>query len=683
MKKIMLLALFMCPLFLLAQSTLTAGDLAVIAHNNDNSDQVVLVALAPIAQGTVVRITDNGFNGTALTTSEGIWTYTFPSAVSAGTTISLLANTPGVVASGTFELNTSGDQIIIYQTNGSTNTYIYAFSSRSWVTGTISLTSSRIPTGLTNGTTARDFSTEVDNGFYNQASTTGTKNVILTSIGTTTKWTRSNNRYASFPSRVFSLDTGISADPTVGPQAISFSNIKSYNYQVAWSNPTGAYTGCLVLRTTQASFSGAPLDAQTYQVGNAIGNAKVAYLGTGTTYLQQDVVANTSYYYSFYPYNGTGSSINYGAPVFANVLSANGVNDAYYAGITPGGTTFVSSLQAKVRSPYTTVSYANYDETMVANFACRDTTAGQKTVTCVYSGQSILYTAPFAWTPTTPFSREHTWCHSWMPSYSSTSTPEYADQHHLFPVNQNSANAVRSNHPLGNVVSPISTFLDGTYGYDANGYLVYEPRDQQKGDAARALLYMALRYDGIGGADWSIGYLNATTLPAFSEDPQLLSLLLDWHAQDPPSAYEIARNEYIQSIQGNRNPFIDRPDWVYYIDFNTVESIVTPMALDLAESTDAQLIQKNARTKSEGVLMKCYPNPAHDQLNLAVFTDTESKIECSVFDQSGRLLEKSIVFLNEGGNQILLNTQNWESGMYMIHFQSNNWTKVERILVQH
>ena len=81
-------------------------------------------------------------------------------------------------------------------------------------------------------------------------------------------------------------------------------------------------------------------------------------------------------------------------------------------------------------------------------------------------------------------SREHTFCHSWQPGYPNTSLPEYSDQYHLFPTNQDNANGVRSNHPLGKVVNVISTFLEGKYGTDTNGNLVYEPRDEHKGDAA-------------------------------------------------------------------------------------------------------------------------------------------------------------------------------------------------------
>ena len=47
-------------------------------------------------------------------------------------------------------------------------------------------------------------------------------------------------------------------------------------------------------------------------------------------------------------------------------------------------------------------------------------------------------------------------------------------------------------------------------------------------------------------------------------------MLLQWHAQDPPDAFEIARNDFIASIQGSRNPFVDFPEWVDCIDFSNV-----------------------------------------------------------------------------------------------------------------
>ncbi len=241
----------------------------------------------------------------------------------------------------------------------------------------------------------------------------------------------------------------------------------------------------------------------------------------------------------------------------------------YYNGIDTGSVNFVTELHNLIY-PHTQISYDSYKTTIIPNFESRDTTGGQQVVTCVYSGQNYVYTPPFAWTP---YSREHTWCYSWMPTYGSTNGKEYSDQHHLFPTNQNNANGIRSNHPLGIVFTPIGAngiFLNARYGSNTGGQIVYEPRSSHKGDAARALLYMAVCYNSVNGKDWSFNYLNTVTLPALNEASQNVDLLIQWHHQDPPDQWERDRNEYIYSLQGNRNPFIDHPEYVGVIDFNTL-----------------------------------------------------------------------------------------------------------------
>jgi hypothetical protein len=177
-------------------------------------------------------------------------------------------------------------------------------------------------------------------------------------------------------------------------------------------------------------------------------------------------------------------------------------------------------------------------------------------------------------------SREHTYCFSWQPGNPSTSLDEYSDQFHLFPTEQDHANGIRANHPLGNVVNVISTFLEGKFGTDVNGNFVYEPRDQHKGDAARALLYMAVRYDGINGYDWSFNWLNNVRLPSLGEAPQNVSTLLEWHKQDPPDKWEVNRNNYVQSVQLNRNPFVDHPEYVNYINFNDLTKLSPTFAAE-------------------------------------------------------------------------------------------------------
>jgi hypothetical protein len=246
-----------------------------------------------------------------------------------------------------------------------------------------------------------------------------------------------------------------------------------------------------------------------------------------------------------------------------------------------------------------------------------------------------------------------------MPSGGGTALNEYADQHHLFPVTQNNANAVRSNHPLGEVVTPISTYLQGTYGLDAAGNTVYEPREIHKGDAARSLLYMSLRYNGVSGFNWTFNNLNTVILPGLSEDPQDLATLLTWHATDAPDAYEIARNDFIQSKQQNRNPFIDHPEWVSYINFNTL-TYQTPSQQPMLPG-----VQKSQMTIRHADVI-VWPNPTESSANLTIDSPVEDLVALSVFDLTGKLLYTVQSPVLIGSTTIPLDVESLTSGFYLV-----------------
>lgn len=88
---------------------------------------------------------------------------------------------------------------------------------------------------------------------------------------------------------------------------------------------------------------------------------------------------------------------------------------------------------------------------------------------------------------------------------------------------------------------------------------IYEPPADMKGDIARALMYMDLRYDGNEPLTLD---LRLTDCPFQAErDMAYLSQMLTWHAEDPPDEREIVRNQKVcQNWQGNRNPFVDFPE---------------------------------------------------------------------------------------------------------------------------
>ncbi|MBI3232780.1 MAG: hypothetical protein HYZ42_01855 [Bacteroidetes bacterium] len=158
--KLLLFVFFALCLNNLEATTFSTGDIAIIGYNYDDADELKIVVLVDVTSGTAISITDNGWNGTALATTEGTYTYTFASAVSKGTVISI---SPTSVA-----FSTSGDQIFIYQGAATSPTFITGISSTPFITtGSISSTTSYKPSTLTTGTNSIDFSTEKDDGQYN------------------------------------------------------------------------------------------------------------------------------------------------------------------------------------------------------------------------------------------------------------------------------------------------------------------------------------------------------------------------------------------------------------------------------------------------------------------------------------------------------------------------------------
>ena len=641
----------------LSQTTLTPGDIAVIGFNGDDPDVIRFVNLVNVAAGTQVRFTDNGWNGTALTTAEGTDTWTAASDFPAGTVHTL---TPTTVS-----LGTTGDQILVYQGAATAPSFIFGLSSNPWVTGSVNTTSSRRPSTLVAGSTALAFSTERDNGAYTIVTNNAPKATLLSSICNQNNWNRTDTRITTFPAWTFAFGT-MSPEPTAQPTNLTFTNIKSFNYNVTFTAASPVPSGYLVLRADGTAPTTAPADGIAYVVGDVIGNAVVMSAGTALTYLQRSVVANTTYQYAVYSFNGTGTTRNYmqASPLTGSITSSATMEGTYFSAINPANTTLIADLQTRVRSPYTKVSYDLYDETMVAEFASREAPGGQRSLTCIYSGQTQNYTGTFAWTPNTIFSREHTWCVSWMPSGGGTALNEYADQHHLFPVNQNNANAVRSNHPLGEVVTPISTYLQGTYGYDVNGNTVYEPREIHKGDAARSLLYMSLRYNGVSGFNWTFNNLNNVILPGLAEDPQDLATLLTWHATDAPDAYEIARNDYIQSKQLNRNPFIDHPEWVSYINFATL-TYQAPAAAQMQQGLEKSL------SVAPTTHVTLWPNPTAGEANLTVDSSVEDLVRLSVYDLTGKLQSQVQSAVMIGTTTIPLDLDALSSGFYIVKIEGS------------
>lgn len=206
------------------------------------------------------------------------------------------------------------------------------------------------------------------------------------------------------------------------------------------------------------------------------------------------------------------------------------------------------------------------------------------------------------------YNREHTWPNSL--GFGSTSGDKglpyapYTDTHMLY-LSDTNWNSDRGNKPYANCDSSCGERATesnngaggGSGGYPGNSNWVRSPDgnggtfqvwNRRKGDMARAVMYMAIRYEG--GTDAATGQsepdleltddrskiVRTSSSPAYMG---LLSTLIDWHLADPPDAAERARNEVIYSFQGNRNPFIDHPEWA------------TPTLFTSAKPASCQLAQ--------------------------------------------------------------------------------------------
>jgi endonuclease I len=87
------------------------------------------------------------------------------------------------------------------------------------------------------------------------------------------------------------------------------------------------------------------------------------------------------------------------------------------------------------------------------------------------------------------------------------------------------------------------------------------PGDEWKGDIARMVMYMYVRYHGVGSkiSETQCLPINVGFGSTLSVDPNMIDLFLNWNVEDPVSSFEDSHNDIIESIQGNRNPFIDNP----------------------------------------------------------------------------------------------------------------------------
>lgn len=218
-----------------------------------------------------------------------------------------------------------------------------------------------------------------------------------------------------------------------------------------------------------------------------------------------------------------------------------------------------------------------------------------------------------------------------------------ADAHHLRSID-NDRNNARSNRKFEE-----GSGIDMSYITIAGNWY---PGNQWKGDVARMIMYMYVRYPtqclpnnvGVG----STSYSNFGDMP---------NVFLDWNAQDPVSQYEINRNNILNTIQGNRNPFIDNP-YLATLIWNG----------PIATNTWGTLSNDEENLNS----VSLYPIPTKDILYITNQKDLIYNYK--VYNAFGQLVKENTT------NQTI-DVANNPPGLYFVTLQLENKTKTFKIIL--
>ena len=245
--------------------------------------------------------------------------------------------------------------------------------------------------------------------------------------------------------------------------------------------------------------------------------------------------------------------------------------------------------------------------------------------------------------------------------------PMKNDPFHVVP-SDGKVNGLRDNYPFGRVNTANTTTANGSKlganlnsGYSA-GYAgtVFEPVDAFKGDIARCFFYFATRYQDQMGDFYNAATVQSKNMFDGTNDnvfsPTFINILLTWHNQDPVSAIEIAKNNAIYTYQGNRNPFIDHPEYVCQIWTSACAALSTP-SMEYAE-------------------IAIYPNPSKNHkvtINSTIVID-----DIQLISVNGQLIMeiKNPVFNNNS-----YSVENLPQGFYFLRLSNENQSTIRKIII--
>ncbi len=248
------------------------------------------------------------------------------------------------------------------------------------------------------------------------------------------------------------------------------------------------------------------------------------------------------------------------------------------------------------------------------------------------------------------WSREHVWAKS--RGNFGTSTTEGTDLHNLFAEDV-STNSARNNR---NFDTGDTRYIDnsGVYNGSTDAFTsaskwVWEPPDSLKGDVARVIFYMDVRYEGKNG---ELDLEVVDSLLSRTDQSPLhgnASTLYHWHLIDSVSNSERRRNDTIYKYQNNRNPFVDHPEYVraiYGHRFGNVSVGIT-------------------KEKPSSNFVRVYPNPTSNYLNIDIMDGTIEEVV--IYDYHG-----AVIFHNNNSLVGLrLDISKLTRGLYLIHVKNS------------
>ena len=347
----------------------------------------------------------------------------------------------------------------------------------------------------------------------------------------------------------------------------------------------------------------------------------------------------------------------------------------YYSAATGTGYALKTQLYNKI-SPHTTLSYTPGLWNLYPSTDARPAPNTNK-IWDIYSNCDLLFgtvasggnqdNGTLGNNPCERFNREHSFPKSWFGGINAL--PMATDAFHVMPTDKK-MNSLRGNLCYGIVGTNTITYaasvttckLGNNVAPNAPaGMTVFEPTDEYKGDIARNYFYMATCYENVI-ANWQntdatngSKFLDGTNTTCYQS--WALNMLYQWHLADPVSQKEIDRNNeiyYNTQGQGNRNPFIDNPQWVLAI-----------WSAALATDTFDYLAQTSV-----------YPNPTND--HRITIESTVEIDDIQLININGQIMMeiKKPVFDSNS-----FSIDNLNQGFYFLKLSSNNQSVTKKVIV--